>query len=375
MTTQESITYPHAEVCYNTTTTVTREPVSLQNNLPLLPFDLWQQIVSWLCDVSVQKNCEGVMSLTIVDNEWVPIVWHQTAPSSLHVKFDESSDINQQLLNDATREALQRIHCTIHSHNTVAASQSSDDARDEAGKSGWHITIGHCQSDRLSSHTRYSCKQNATFGDAGTDMAGKKLTDAHQEFIVMDLDTAVATPELPDGFPREFLKDSDELLLTNYHVPYPEVWLDRVDNVKSNTYLPIHAPYHYKQTTTAINWYRTFNRVYLSEKNTWLSDPNWVLCQLLYQTLCKQHTTLAKCKDLKTLTTTVHLNSIKFLQKQEIDINLSELISADELHELVTTYAADDYYADIDCGTVINDLYIDYLEIQRDPLLSTHETY
>ena len=90
---EDQIEYSVADITYDVVVTEEYKASTIQNKLPLLPLSLYQQITSWLTDVTETHDTEGVCSLTVVDNEWKVIVWHQDAPCSLHVDFDESLDL------------------------------------------------------------------------------------------------------------------------------------------------------------------------------------------------------------------------------------------------------------------------------------------
>lgn len=254
---QLNLQYNVADVEYECTKVVTYKPTSIENKLPALPLSLYQQITSWLSDVSKKHNSEGVCSLTVVDNVWKVIVWHQEVPSSLHVDFDESSDDNQLLLDDATREALQKVHCTIHSHNKAAAGQSSNDQEDECSKPGWHITVGNCDKKKYSTHARFNITKDAVYGD-DDDNYGQKISDSWQEFIPVNLSTIIES--LPDhDLNPSYVLSMDAIAKMNTKAEYPSEWLDRITKPtyhhSSNKYgmwnnAGQHTSYNYKKK----NW-------------------------------------------------------------------------------------------------------------------------
>jgi hypothetical protein len=241
--------YLCAAVTYKVTETITQSPNLITNKLPKLPINIWNSIVTWLCDISGKNNSEAVCSLTVINGEWKTIVWHQEAVGTLHVNFDESSEENLQLVDEETRKALNAIHCTIHSHNKMGASQSNNDKDDERTKLGWHVTIGNCDKPELSTHARFNVQRNAVFGNEEKNK-GIKIKEAYQEFIEVNLNTIIEEiPEFPN-IPTMYLKPLEDVLKTNHKVPYPKEWLENVKNKSSIGYHNIH---NQKKTNTRVS--------------------------------------------------------------------------------------------------------------------------
>jgi hypothetical protein len=223
------INYQCADVTYSEEITRKLTAKTISNNLPALPLQLYLEISAWLSHLSVKNNVEGVCSLTVVDDQWVPIIWHQEASGPLHVKYDESSDENIQLVKDlGATEALKTLHCTIHSHNRSAAGQSSDDQNDERSKNGWHMTIGNCDKSHHSIHSRFNVFKNADFVD------GKKVSDAHQEFVLVDANVIVEEFINNSDIPDYCIKTTDEIIESKSLVKFNEEWLDRCSVIQTH---------------------------------------------------------------------------------------------------------------------------------------------
>lgn len=281
-----------ADIGYEVKVTEIKKAVSISNHLPPLPLKTYHKITSWLSDVTKTHDTEGVCSLTIVDNEWKVIVWHQEAPNSLHVDYDESSEENQKLLDDVTRQALKTVHCTIHSHNKAAASQSSNDQDDERTKKGWHITVGNCDKAQYSTHARFNITRDAIFGKNKKNM-GKKISDAHQEFVNVDLDIILEDINI-EGVNNQYLVPVNSIAKINIETPYPEEWLDRVTippktftgkySLSSSGYSHHHNNYNgYKKKAidTPPSGKKTNDDYFTSYINH--SNIKWALCQALYE--------------------------------------------------------------------------------------------
>ena len=223
-------TFPCVLVHYEeaVTTTVKHTVKGMTNVLPRLPLDMWMLITSFLCKVSKEKNTEAILSLTIVDGEWKIIVWHQQAPSAMHVKFDWTTPENKALLDKKTERALEQIHCTVHSHNKGAAGQSNDDADDELQKIGWHTTIGNCCIPKLTLHTRFNCQRPAEYGKDEDNM-GEKIEDSYQEFLTAKTQGTIEEYDFGDT-PESYRLSHEEMVHKNHFVDVPNEWMDRVDN-------------------------------------------------------------------------------------------------------------------------------------------------
>lgn len=185
--------------------------------LPEVPLSLWGQIMGFMKWACKEQNAEAIVSLTVVDGEWVPVVWHQQVQGPLHVKFNQYDDKNIEQYGHL-EGALELVHCTIHSHNKIGAHQSGDDADDELSKRGWHITVGKCDKDTMDFHGRYNFKQNAQF-----DETGKVIKPAYQAFLEIDSQVVIGV-EHEDliGYEHEFLK-----IAMHKPRPFPDEWKER----------------------------------------------------------------------------------------------------------------------------------------------------
>lgn len=220
-TKEELYTFDNAEVLYDVQTVTTYKQKSARNMLPKVPYETWQQVVSFMKHIANSQNTEAIVSLTIIDGVWKVICWHQDPTGTLHVDFKEGSDENQEMLSDEEKAALLVVHCTVHSHNKIGASQSSDDADDELGKEGWHVTVGNCDKEILSTHCRMNCKQIAEF-----DKKGKKTQKGWQVFVECPISEIVMAPRVPKKY-KPFMKNSRVLLNMTQSVEYPAEWNDR----------------------------------------------------------------------------------------------------------------------------------------------------
>lgn len=296
---EETTTFEHAEVKYETSVITTYKPVAIKSKLPKLPIALWNQIVTFLCDVSKNNDTEATLSLTIVDKQWIPIVWFQEPSGQLHVKFDVTSQENKELLSPELEAALENVHCTIHSHNKSKAFQSPDDQDDELAKKGWHITVGNCDKPtNLSTHCRLNCSTHAVFNDQG-----KKEQDAWQEFIECKATRVIKTPPLPLLIPADCRDTVNNLIVQrNHDVEYPGEWSERIK--KKPTPMPqlAHRPYgqtpnrHYgkrhmgtgiNNNPTQKNYIAIADSIYIEDEHfntgNQYFQPTWALIQLFFQ--------------------------------------------------------------------------------------------
>jgi len=225
-------------------------PKTISLNLKPLPFCLWQQIVAFLSEISDKKDTEAIVSLTLVNDEWVIIPWHQEAQGSLHVKYDESSLENKELMAQIEEEndmpegslikALKKVNCTVHSHNKIGAHQSGDDAEDEMPRNGWHITVGHCNKPSVDLHCRVNVRRSAQFDDDGN-----KVAESHQEFILASPTIILETPARPKGMSDTVWNCMKEGILKamkiNPKVDVDPEWVKRV----------VKKSYNYQRTSLA----------------------------------------------------------------------------------------------------------------------------
>lgn len=288
--------FDNAVVTYEVKTVVTHTSKNVKNTLPKLPYEIWQQVVAFMKHIANGQNTEAIVSLTLIEGAWRVICWHQTPEGALHVDFKEGSDENQELLSDEEKEALLKVHCTVHSHNKANAFQSSDDADDELGKEGWHITVGNCDKDVISTHCRLNCKRIAEF-----DKKGKKTQAGWQVFAVCPISEVIESPKVPKKY-RRFMKDPRVLFHTNSSVPYPEEWNERAKK-KVHIYQPPHkGNYPTSRTTTTTkpmsNGHRQWQESQKKEKCEIItsiidikfpfegpartSEPEWVLAQEIW---------------------------------------------------------------------------------------------
>lgn len=302
-TLEDQVEYSVADITYDVVVTEEYKASAIQNKLPLLPLSLYQQITTWLTDVTDTYDTEGVCSLTVVDDEWKVIVWHQEAPCSLHVDFDESSDKNQLLLDDKTRDALNKVHCTIHSHNKAPASQSSNDEKDEKTKPGWHITVGNCNSKKYTTHARFNISKNAEYG-TGPDNLGKKTAKAHQEFINVDLDVIIE--DIETEIDSRYMLSINDIAKLPIPSSYPPEWLDRVVVKKplyqkhatsygKNSYGLMQDPYQYygkKKEDFGDQYFSS----YLNTRNL-----KWQLCQSIYEISKESKKKVVDCLELSSI--------------------------------------------------------------------------
>ena len=287
-TENEDYIFDNAVIGYEVKTVITHTQKTVASTLPKLPYDTWQQVVSFMKHIAKSQDTEAIVSLTIVDGEWKVICWNQEPSGPLHVKFQEGSEENQALLTEKEKDALLKVHCTVHSHNKSNAFQSSDDADDELGKEGWHITVGNCDKEVISTHCRLNCKRLAEF-----DEKGKKTAGGWQVFAACPVATVVESPQVPKKY-RKFMKDNRVLLTINASVAYPEEWNERAKK-KVPTYPQTHRgnfPTTNRTTTTGTTTttYREQMEIVTSiidtrfpfEGPARLNEPEWVLAQALW---------------------------------------------------------------------------------------------
>ena len=189
-------------------------PVKVEIKLPKVPIRIWSQVMGFMEWACLKQQSEAIVSMTVVDGKWVVIPWHQKASGGLHVKFNQFDDENIRDFGHL-EEALNVVHCTIHSHNRIGAGQSGDDAEDELAKRGWHITVGHCHQDRMDFHGRYNFKINAEWNEDGSIKRR-----AYQKFIKIN-------PEQVISLDLEMYKEyeSDFLSVVKHRCsPFPESW-------------------------------------------------------------------------------------------------------------------------------------------------------
>jgi len=200
-------------------------PKTILIHLPKLPITTLQQINSFMAWCSSKHDCEGIVSLTLDDNnEWLVIPWYQEAQGSLHVKFNMHDEKNTEEYGHLY-DKLDKVHCTIHSHNKTTAFQSSDDADDELQKNGWHMTIGKCNTAGKDYHLRYNFRKNARF-----DEEGIKIAPAMQQFIEIDTKIIIDI-DIPDEY-----KDYSDMIIEgemSKELEHPPEWENYVTKKKS----------------------------------------------------------------------------------------------------------------------------------------------
>ncbi len=193
-------------------------PKTVSMNMPKLPIRIFQQVSAFMRWASKEHNGEATVSLTIHNGEWVVIPWHQVASGSLHVKFDPTQEENVEEFGHL-EQSLSMLHCTIHSHNKAGAGQSGDDAEDELPKNGWHVTIGHCDKDKLDFHMRYNFRKKVE-----TDQAGQVTMNAIQNFIKLNIKTIIGMEPVP-GY--EGMEDGFIEILMHKSQDFPEEWKEK----------------------------------------------------------------------------------------------------------------------------------------------------
>ena len=202
--------------------TMSLEPIGMSSHLPKLPYDQWRVACSYMRWAALTQDSEAIVSFTILNNEWVTICWHQEASGGLHIKFDTSDLDNSAMISAELEEALNQIHCTLHSHNKIGASQSGDDADDELQKHGWHITVGNLNNPEMSEHCRFNVNMMAK-----RDNQGHKIGEAVQFFPKAKLTSIVETPieEMPENARKAYLlANLDEYI-------HPKEWEDRHEKI------------------------------------------------------------------------------------------------------------------------------------------------
>lgn len=120
----------------------------IQGTFHPIPLDLWQAIIGFHRQCSINLNAESVSY-----HRWCAdegryhslIPWQTTSKHGLSVNVVWTDPRNAALL-DAYGETYGTEFfpaCTIHTHVDTHAFESGTDARDEKETAGWHITLGH----------------------------------------------------------------------------------------------------------------------------------------------------------------------------------------------------------------------------------------
>ena len=219
-------------------------PKTFTPSLPPLPYKQWMQVCSFLKFCQTDRQGEGIISLTLIKKKWHIICWHQES-IGMHVKYEEGSDENQAILNDELREALDNIHCTVHSHYTAGAFQSGDDKDDELQKIGWHVTVGKMNQPSMDSHARWNLNKPARREN------GLKVENSIQSWIEFNAESIVAEFKAPKGYlahPAAKSSHKQNVHITPNNSFFPEEWKERV---RKKTYAPVKQTYHYP--TSAMN--------------------------------------------------------------------------------------------------------------------------
>lgn len=199
-------------------------PKTFTPMLPPLPYKQWMEVCSFLKFCQTDRQGEGIVSLTLIKKKWHVICWHQES-IGMHVKYEEGSEENQTLLTDELREALDNIHCTVHSHYTAGAFQSGDDKDDELQKIGWHVTVGQMNKTKMDSHARWNLNKPAR------REGGVKVENSIQSWIEFDAESIVGPFKAPKGYlahPAAASSHKQNVHITPNNSFFPEEWKARV---------------------------------------------------------------------------------------------------------------------------------------------------
>jgi len=117
---------------------------------PLIPFDLWRELIAW-CETTQEKfKSEALVFLYLDDKTWK--IWYPPQiTNGMTVKANpDHKDYRKQrkLLGDALQMG------TLHHHCTTSAFQSGTDSNDEIDRDGLHFTIGNLDKDVYDIHLR-----------------------------------------------------------------------------------------------------------------------------------------------------------------------------------------------------------------------------
>jgi len=209
------------------------KPKKFTPTLPPLPYKQWMEICSFLKFCQTDRQGEGIVSLTLIKKKWHIICWNQEISGSLHVKYEEGSEENQALLTDELREALDNIHCTVHSHYTSGAFQSGDDKDDELQKIGWHVTVGKMNLAKMDSHARWNLNKPAR-----RNREGVKIENAIQSWIEFKAENIVGKFKAPKAYaahPSMAISHEETVHITPNNSFFPEEWKLRALKKKYQT--------------------------------------------------------------------------------------------------------------------------------------------
>jgi len=117
---------------------------------PLIPFDLWRELIAW-CETTQEKFKSEALAFLYLDDKTWKIWYPPQITNGMTVKANpDHKDYKKQrkLLGDALQMG------TLHHHCTTSAFQSGTDSDDEIDRDGLHFTIGSLDKNVYDIHLR-----------------------------------------------------------------------------------------------------------------------------------------------------------------------------------------------------------------------------
>lgn len=140
----------------------TKTSPTLQFSGAKMPFELWQQICTFLRWTNAEFKSEAIIQLFYNEdtNQWKAWAMPQYVGTGMTVSQCTDDEVWAEF------ERTQRVHLqgfepigSVHHHCDGSAFQSGTDAADEKNKPGLHITLGHMTRQTMSFHARVSFRQ------------------------------------------------------------------------------------------------------------------------------------------------------------------------------------------------------------------------
>lgn len=221
--------------------------------------DVWVMVSGFLNWSQRETKSEALVYLAYSEEkaQWLPWVPAQRGYSGMTV-----SPLPDHELTARARASLPPhnggVIVTVHHHCTASAFQSGTDERDELGKTGLHITLGHMSAARHDLHARAVFEQTQTeavLSDwfAMTDeleRAAEVAPDLREQLVSSWLTLPIAQEMFPEWWKAQILRPEppkvreytgytniygsadDYLLPTHYHDNATQTWREIPQDVR-----------------------------------------------------------------------------------------------------------------------------------------------
>jgi len=198
---------------------IPEEDISCSWKGPLIPFDLWRELIAW-CEITQEKfKSEALAFLYLDDKEGWKIWYPPQITRGMTVGVDQDSpqyNPQRKLLGDALQMG------TLHHHCTSSAFASGTDKADEIDRDGLHFTIGNLDKNTYDIHMRI-CVNNTCWDCEPTD-----FIEVHESL---------------DHVPEKYRQRIHADMISEASEPavlktFEKIFKEALKNVKKPTYTP-----------------------------------------------------------------------------------------------------------------------------------------